>query len=59
MLLNRYTDQNGLVMFYQFFPDNSNIVFTRAVFNIFDAFIKVGACSKSLNSAGLIFVGLF
>jgi lipoprotein signal peptidase len=33
--------------------------YTRAVFNIFDALIKVGAASKSLNSVGLIFVGLF
>jgi hypothetical protein len=58
-LLTRYRNRDGILLYYEFFPDTNNIVFTRKVFNVFDALIKIGGASKSLSSAGLIFVMFF
>ena len=55
-MLTRYRNTDGILVYYEFFPDNKNIVFTRKVFNVFDALIKIGGASKSLSSAGLILV---
>jgi len=40
--LQRYKDSDGILMFFHFYPDFSDILYTRTVYKLMDAIIKVG-----------------
>jgi hypothetical protein len=57
--MNRYNSEKGILITYQFVSSDSNTIFQRAVFNVFDALSRIGGVFAALRSGGLVFTALF